>query len=114
MLLIWRRWGPLGLLFLIGGFLLWVALGAAMRSAFQITATTGWWNVIALIIGFGVGAAANWIFAVKVVEPKLDRRSGANVASSALFFLSLRHWSWAILAIGLVFLVPNVIAAMAA
>jgi hypothetical protein len=113
MFIIWRRWGPLGLLFLVLGFLLWVGLGAVIKSTLQITATTGWWSVIALVLGFGAGALANWVFAVRVVEPRLDRPQGANVAPSTLFFLPLRHWTWAIVAIGLLFLVPNVIAAVA-
>lgn len=113
MLIIWRRWGPVGLLFLALGFLLWVGLGAAWRAAFQITATTGWWSVGALVIGFGLGALANWLFAVKVVEPRLDR-PGARppVAPSTLFFLPLRRWTLAIVGIGVLFLVPNLIAAI--
>lgn len=113
MIIFWHRWGPLGLIFLVLGFMSWVALGALMRTTFQITATTGWWSVIALIIGFGFGAVANWIFSVKVVEPKLDRpNANPAPAASTLFFMPLRYWSITIAAIGVVFLVPNLIAAI--
>jgi hypothetical protein len=112
-IIIWRRWGPVGLLFLVLGFLIWVGLGAVIRAASGITATTGWYSVIALVIGFGIGAVANWLFAVRVVEPKLDRPGAVPpVPSSTLFFMPLRWWSIAILVVGVVFLVPNLIAAL--
>ncbi|MBG6054666.1 hypothetical protein IWX81_001056 [Salinibacterium sp. CAN_S4] len=108
-IVLWRRWGPLGLVFLVLGFLVWVGVSALLRNLLDITATNGWWNVIALVFGFGLGAIANWLFAVKIVEPKLDRPDAfPKVESSTLFFLRLRHWSFAIAAIGVVFLVPNV------
>lgn len=114
MVIIWRRWGPLGLLFLVAGFLLWVVIAAISRSAMHITATTGWWSVVSLIVGFGIGAAANYFVAVRVVEPRLDKRNTeAAKPPSTLFFLPLRRWTWVIVAIGLVFLVPNALAAAA-
>ena len=114
-IIIWRRWGPVGLLFLVAGFLLWVALASVIRSSLHIIATTGWWNVIALVVGFGVGAFANWLFAVKVVEPRLDKpNADPRPPSSTLFFLPLRHWTWVIVALGAVFLIPNLIAAATA
>jgi hypothetical protein len=105
-----RRWGPIGLGFLVIAFLAWVGLGWVIRAVSHITATTGWWNVDSLIIGFGFGAFANWLFAVKVVEPRLDRPDDVpRPPSSTLFFLPLRHWTWAIVALGVVFLIPNVL-----
>jgi hypothetical protein len=112
MIIIWRRWGPVGLVFLILGFLLWVGISQVIRASLHIVETTGWWSVIALVIGFGIGALANWLFAVNVVEPRLDRRNTETPrASSTLFFIPLRHWTWVIGAFGVLFLIPNAIAA---
>ncbi|SOE64801.1 hypothetical protein SAMN06296378_1448 [Salinibacterium xinjiangense] len=109
-IVMWRRWGPLGLVFLVFGFLVWVGVSALLRQQLHTTSVTGWWDVGALVFGFGIGAIANWFFAVMVVEPKLDRPNAfPKVASSTLFFLPLRHWSLAIVAVGVVFLIPNLI-----
>ncbi|MGV8852315.1 MAG: hypothetical protein ACOH1M_07085 [Rhodoglobus sp.] len=109
-IVMWRRWGPAGLLFLALGFMLWVAVTTIIRAQFQITALNGWWNIFALVFGFSVGALANWFFAVKVVEPKLDRPNAfPKVDSSTLFLMPLRYWTFVILLIGMVFLVPNLI-----
>lgn len=103
----------MGLIFLVLGFLLWVGIGTIIREALHITATTGWWSVVSLVVGFGIGALANWLFAVKVVEPKLDQPNAfPPVPTSTLFFLTLRQWTWGIVALGGVFLVPNFLAAV--
>lgn len=109
-LIIWQRWGHLGLAFLALGFGIWIGLGFALRAV--LGNTQSWWNVAALIVGFGLGALANWVFAVKLVEPRLDRPQddlNPPPPRSTLFFLPLRHWTWVILAIGVVFLIPNVL-----
>ena len=113
MIVIWRRWGPLGLIFLVLGFLLWVAIAAVYREAFSVTEKTGWWQVASLIVGFGIGAAANWLFAAKVVEPRLDKPGAyPPVPASTLFFMTLRQWTWGIVAVGILFLIPNFFAAL--
>lgn len=109
----WRRWGPMGLVFLALGLVLTVGIGNLMRVTFSLESKPGVWQVLSIVVGFGIGALANWLFAVKLVEPKLDKPDAyPPVPSSTLFFLPLRHWTWVIVAVGLVFAVANVIAAV--
>ncbi len=109
----WRRWGILGLAFLLGGFLVSVALSYLFRPVFNSATATGWPVVFGLLVGFGLGALANWLFAVLVVEPKLDRPNAEPpVPSSTLYFMRLRYWSFAILGIGAIFFIPNLYAVL--
>jgi hypothetical protein len=104
----WRRWGILGLAFLVGGFLVSVALSYLFRPLFNSPTPTGWPLIFGLIVGFGAGALGNWLFAVLVVEPKLDRpNSEPPVATSTLYFMRLRYWSIAIVGIGAIFVIPS-------
>ena len=112
-IIFWRRWGIIGAAFLLAGFLVSFGLAKAFQPLFGGSPTSHWPWVFGLIFGFSIGALANWLFAVRVVEPKLDR-PGSNppVASSTIYFMPLRYWSFVILAIGVVFIVPNVNAAL--
>ena len=114
MLIIWQRWGPLGLIFAVLGFLLSAGVGWILRWLFGLDpANSHWTSVVGLVVGFGVGALANWLFAVHVVEPRLDRLgTDSPAAPSTLFFLPLRYWTFGILVIGVVFLVPNLATAL--
>lgn len=107
-LIIWRRWGWIGLLFPVAGFLLWVGIGMGLRAAMQLDEVQGVWNLVALVIGFGVAAIASWLFTLRYIEPVLDRPS-KNLPRSTLFFMPVRYWAFVTVAIGLVFFVPNAI-----
>ncbi|MHA6668478.1 hypothetical protein ACX3O0_06365 [Homoserinimonas sp. A447] len=107
-LLIWRRWGWIAILFPVFGFVLWLAIGAGIRSAMHIDAIQGVWNLIALVIGFGIAGIASWVVAVRFIEPVLDDPS-KNLPRSTLFFLPVRYWAFVTVAVGLALLVPNAI-----
>jgi hypothetical protein len=92
----------------VAGFALWVGLAAGYRAAVGIDAIQGVWNVVALAIGFGLASAANWIVAIRFVEPVLDKED-EGLPRSTLFFIPVRYCTFLTAAIGLVFLVPNVI-----
>ena len=107
-IIFWRRWGILGLPFAVVGFLLSVAFGELFQPFFDETPSGGWPSVFGLVVGFGLGALGNWLFATLVVEPKLDRpHADLPPPSSTIYFMRLRYWSFVILAIGVVFLIPN-------
>lgn len=100
--------------FAVGGFLLSMGFGRLFDPFFSEGAEPSRWaSVFGLIAGFSLGAFANWLFAVLVVEPKLDKPDAdPPVATSTICFMRLRYWSFVILGIGLVLLVPNVNAAL--
>ena len=109
----WRRWGILGLAFLLVGFLLAFAVGAVIKASLHTTDLHGWWGPFGIVVGFGLGAFANWLFAVLLVEPRLDRPNAVSPPPvSTLYFMRLRYWTWVIVAVGVVFFVPNFLAAL--
>jgi len=110
----WRRWGILGLAFAVAGFLLSFGFSRIFDPFFgDSVSPSRWAAVFGLVAGFGLGALANWLFAVLVVERTLDKpHADPRVPSSTIYFMRLRYWSFVILGIGVVFLVPNVNAAL--